>query len=203
MTTSAFPNGTSLVSSANTPDSLSTLIQAIVAQILGFDPVASPSTAFSAVRVSWPVDGQPAWQITENVCLVRCTPQDNAFSRSRDEVLSTGTPSIPVAMGFTQTWDVHLTLYGPASADHGRLILSAFSLDWVKNLLFAANLYPLPWPARPVYAPELFQGQWWKRADITLEMNEQVTETTTVQQAASVDVGIITNTGLTEEITAR
>jgi hypothetical protein len=200
MTTSAFPNGTSLVSSALTPDSLATIIQAIVAQILGFDPVINPNGAFSAVRVSWPVDGQPAWGIDEDVCFVRATQQDNAFSRSRDETFTPGTPSIPVAMGYTQTWDVHLALYGPSCADHARLILSAFSLDWVKDLLFASNLYPLPWPGRPVYAPELFQGQWWKRADLSLEMNEQVAETTTVQQAAFASVGIVTNTGLTDEI---
>ena len=205
MTTSTFPNGDTLVSSALNPDALATLLQSLVAQILGFDPEDpdQQSAAFSSVRVSWPEQGQPAWEIGEDVCFVRAATEDEPYSRVRDGLWGVNdSETLTKHMAFTQVWSVYLTIYGPNCADHARLILSAVSdLDWVHDFLTGRNLHLLVAPNRPTYAPEHFQGQWWRRADLTLKLNELVNESTTVASAAGVDVTILTDSGLTTEIT--
>jgi hypothetical protein len=204
MTTSTFPNGDTLVSSALTPDSLATLIQALVAQILGFDPAdpTQQSAAFSSVRVGWPEQGQPAWEISEDICIIRADLEDDPYSRVRDGIWGlNNAESLTKQMGFTQVWNAHLTLYGPNCADHARLILSAMAdLDWVHDSLAGNSLYLIVGPNRPTYAPEQFQGQWWKRADLSLKFNELVTESTTVSSADGVDVTLLKENGLTTEI---
>ena len=204
MTTSVFPNGDSLISSALNPDSLAILFQALVAQIFGFDPrdPAQQPVAFSSVRVGWPEQGQPALQIGEDVCIIRAAPEDDPYSRVRDGLWGVNnSESLTKRMAFTQVWNVYLTLYGPNCADGARLILSAIAdVDWVHDSLAASNLYLVVGPNRPTYAPENFQGQWWKRADLNLKLNELVTESTTVASAAGVDVTLVKENGLSTEI---
>ncbi len=197
MSTTNFANGTSLVSSANTPDTLAAIFQPLITQILGTDPSIDPN---STVRIGWPQGGQPAWGINDDVCIIRATPVDDAYSRVRDSLYApnNGT-SATQKMSFTQVWTLHLVFYGPNGFDRARLIDSAMSLDWVHDALAARNLYGIVKYNRPMYAPEIFQGQWWKRTDLRVQFNELVTETTTADTAAGVDVTILTDTGITEE----
>lgn len=204
MTVSTFPNGDVLTSSALNPDSLATLLQALVTQIFGFDPrdPAQQSAAFSSVRIGWPEQGQPAWEIGEDVCFIRAATEDDPYSRVRDGLWGVNnSESLMKRMSFTQVWNVYLTLYGPNCADRARLILSALAdVDWVHDALAESNLYLVVGPNRPTYAPENFQGQWWKRADVSLRLNESVEESTTVASAAGVDVTLLKENGLTTEI---
>ncbi len=209
---------------------MASLMQPLVAQILGFDPETQPE-AFRAVRVSWQQQGQPGPRISENVCILRATLQNAPYSRVRDGLFRSAVPENSTAqlpgageahageqyagfradlfvglssqMSFTQVWNLHLTLYGPNCADRARLISSAMALDWAREALAASNLYAIPDWHRPVYAPELFQGQWWPRADLDLEFNELVNESITVPSAAGVDITLIKETGLTAEIHIR
>jgi hypothetical protein len=204
MSTTTFPNGQALASSALIPDGFAVIMQPLVAQILGIDPVADPDKAFTAVRIAWQQEGQPAWSITDDVCILRATVENDPYGRVRDGQFSPrDAASLTQRMSFTQVWNLHATLYGPNCQDRARLIVSAFSLDWVHDALTASNLYAIAdWP-RPVYAPELFQGQWWKRADVDLKFNEMVNESLTVPSAAGVDVTLLKETGLSAEIHIR
>jgi hypothetical protein len=202
MSTVTFPGDGTLVSSANTPDTTVTFFQQIVAQQLGFDPVGSPATAFKAVRVAWQQAGQPTYTVTDDVCILRATADDNEFSRARDNLYQPrNSTSVTAAMGFTQTWTVHFVFYGPNAYDHARQVVSAMSLDLFVQQIEAANFYPVPDWRRPQYTKELFQGQWWPRADLDLKFNEEVLESITVSTAASVEVIIVKENGYTSNIT--
>lgn len=202
MPTYNFPNGQSLVSSALTPDQVQGIFQDVIAQILGFNITSQANQAYAAVRVDWPTGSQPAWGITEDVCFVAATTENEPFARWRDELYNPNdSESLTQDMAFTQVWRVRLLFYGPNAADHAQLVLSALTFPWVRDILTAANLYMVAGPDRPTYAPELFGSQWWKRSDITgLLFNELATQSTTVSSAAGVDVTIETDTGDTEEI---
>jgi hypothetical protein len=201
MSTTTFPNGQQLASSALTPDTFVGILQPLVAQMLGIDPAAEPEKAFTAVRVAWQKEGQPAWNIDEDVCTIHSTPVNEPYSRVRDgQFRPRDAASLTQRMGFTQVWNLHATLRGPNCGDHARLIVSAFSLDWVHDALAQSNLYAIADWQRPVYVPELFQGQWWKRADVDLKFNELVNESLTVPSAAGVDVTLLKETGLSAEI---
>jgi hypothetical protein len=204
MSTTTFPNGQALVSSALTPDGFLGIMQPLVAQILGFDPTADPNKAFKAVRIAWQQEGQPGWDIAEDACALYVTPVNDPYGRVRDgQFKSRDAVSLTRQMGFTQVWNLHATVLGPNCQDRARLIVSAFSLDWVHDALAASNLYAIAdWP-RPVYVPELFQGQWWKRTDVDLKFNEMVNESLTVPSAAGVDVALLKDTGPAAEILIR
>ena len=74
------------------------------------------------------------------------------------------------------------------------------SLDWVHNALALLNIYAVTTWHRPVYAPELFAGQWWQRADVELQFNELVNENLVVPSAATVGITLLKENGLTETV---
>lgn len=264
-TSTTFPNGQTLVSSAQTPTSMASLFQLLIAQALGIDPEIITTTmtaavgvaaitvaaaigiaagqqaagagipagttvlsitgtsvtlsaqctasgsgvpvsfsnaaAWYAVRTEWPQEGAPAWGINEDICFIRATPADTPFSNVRDNIYAPNdSESITKQMAYTQPWDLHFCLYGPNCADRLRLIVSALSLDWAHDSLAQIDLYVVPRWNRPVYAPELFQGQWWPRADVTLQFNELVNESLVAPSAVGVAVTLVKENILTTEI---
>ena len=202
-TPGVFPNGLTLTSTAQTPDTMALIFQPIIAQILGYDTsLLDTSAAYYTVRTAWPEEGQPGLPIDRDVCIIRFTLDNEAFARVRDSRYDPNdSVSLTQSMAFTQVWNFHATLYGPNTADRARLILSAMSLDWVHDLLAPRNIYVIPDWKRPEYVPELFQGRWWKRTDLTLRFNELVNESLVVPSTAEADVTLITDTGVSEEIT--
>jgi len=80
------------------------------------------------------------------------------------------------------------------------------SLDWVHAFLqnppepAVSQIYAVATWSRPKYVPELILGQWWSRADVDLRFNESVQEESTTPSAASAEVIITTDTGMTETI---
>ncbi len=204
MSSTTFPNGQTLTSTALTPDTFAAMMQTFIAQILGIDPAQDPEKAYSTVRIGWQKEGQPAWGIEENLCFLTPTLVDDPYSRVRDRQWDPkNTVSITETHSFTQVWKLHLTLYGPLSADRARLIISALSLDWLHDALAVQNVYALTHRPRPAYVPEMFRGQWWKRTDLDLEFNERVLESVAIPSAAGVDVTLLKDTGLSAEIHIR
>lgn len=212
ITTSTFPNGQQLVSSANAPLDIETIFQSMAAQIFGFDVTnaevsqAVLQQAWDTVRVAWQAEGQPAWSRKANVCIVRATLDDDPFSRTRDGLwadVELNAAQVQEQQSYTQVWSVHFMLYGPTAAQRARLLASAFFQDWVHDALVPLNLYALAnWP-RPVYAPELFEGQYWNRFDYQLKFNEFVSESIIVPSVAEMDVTLVKENGLTESIQIR
>ena len=199
-----FPDGVTLTSTALTPRQVEAILQPIVAGMLGFDPVSDPTAAFFASRIGWQTEGQPAWEVTDNVCVLTATLDDDPFARVRDNLYEmTGSPAdiLTNQMSFTQVWKLHFCLYGPSSANWARQLLSCFSLDWVDAALLPSNLYVIPEWHRPVYAPELYPdtgGVWYERTDVELRFNEQVFESLTpIDTAATVEITVDTDTGQT------
>ncbi|HLH04950.1 MAG TPA: hypothetical protein VKX25_19435 [Bryobacteraceae bacterium] len=188
-TTSTFPNQQTLASTALTPDSLLTVLQKLVAQILGFNPTSNTDAAYSSVRVEWPEEGQPGFTIDSDYVFLRATEDDDDYAHLRDTKYATNDQqSVRLTMTYIRVWRVHLTFYGPASFDHARLVADAMFLDWVHDALAASSLFLITDFARPVYAPERFQGQWWKRTDLELRFNERVVDTLILPSIASSEV---------------
>ena len=207
MSNQTFSNGLTLTSTANTPPSMETLFQNITAQIFGYDttqpvPIANNSTnPYWAVRVAWQTQGQPAYEIGEDVCIIRATADDHPFSQCRDMVYNPNDyQSLNQLMSYTQVWRMHWCHYGPNCFDRCRLLISAMSLDWVHDWLAPYSIYAVTEWHRPVYVPELFEGQWWQRADVELQFNELVIENIVVPSAASVNITLVKENGLSETV---
>lgn len=70
-----YPDGSTLISTARNPDQMAGIFQTLTAQMLGCDPATDP-TAYAKIRVAWVQEGQPAWLIADDVCILRAEEQD-------------------------------------------------------------------------------------------------------------------------------
>lgn len=195
MTTTTYPNGQQLVSSALTTTDINKLLQVLTCGVLGINP---PN--YAAVRVDWPTQGQPFGRVTDDVCYFLCVPQDEQYNRVRDREYS-GTSAITETWTYTKCWRLKWTFYGPNSQDRARALRSATFMDYFNDQLAVSNLYPLSDPPEVVRAPEEINAEWWERTDFHLEVYEKVTETIDDGAATSVEVKVNDNSGQVADIT--
>lgn len=185
MTTSTtFPNGQVLQSSAYTPSQLNIFLQALTCGMLG---VISVDPA--RVRVSWQEEGQPFENAKQDVCYLACVPEDVGYSRVRDREYS-GAGPVTETWTYTKGWRITWNAYGPTSEDNMRVIRSCMFLDYWNDQLNLGNLYPVNDPPEVVRLPELINGQWFERADFHIDMYEKVTETIQDTIVTSVEIKI-------------
>ena len=198
-----FPNGQSLLSGALTPAALSALLQTLTCQMLGLNPTSNTDPAYAKVRLGWPTQGQPAWAITDDVCFLRVTEEDDPYNQIRDrKFLALSPTSFQTIDTYTRAWRVNWACYGPTGFDNARLLKSALlGWDFAHDSLAGANLYLVPALPATTRAPELFQGQWWERADFSARLYELVTETVNVDSISTAEVLLYNATGLMADLT--
>lgn len=162
--------------------------------------------SYGKVRIGWLTQGQPGIQVTDDVIFLRCETYDSEFSRLRDSVESDeDLPVINWNDVHTRTWKVLITAYGPNSLINGKLIVGGLlNVPFFDTYLSGFNLYVNPSIEQPRRIPQDFQAEWWERVDISVEFNEQVTETFTVGTVETVVVTTYDKTGqlTTQTITA-
>ncbi len=202
MSTYTFADGTVYTSSAQTPEQIQAVAQNVLCQILGIDPELNPNSAYFAVRCAWQQEGQPSWQITDDVCVIRAIPENEPDNKVRDE-----SPDDPANgyfvrnYSYAQTWTVAMTFVGPNCFDRARMVAAAMALDYAVQMFEASNLYIKARWDRPQFVPQIQDGQWWLRAELTAQFYEHVSESMTFPAAASVEVTVTTDTGVSESVT--
>lgn len=189
-----FPNGQVLTSMALTPQAINITLQTLTCWMLGCDPASDPQ-AYYKVRLEWPTQGQPAWDINEDICFLRATEEDGEYNKIRDRKLSyQDSISLESTDTYTRIWRVSWSFYGPNSFDNARQVKSALmSLDFVSDQLADMSLYLDTQLTATTRNPEKFGSQWWERTDLSVRMNELVTESLTVSTIASAEVILIEN----------
>jgi hypothetical protein len=205
-TTTTWPNGQVLTSSALTPDVVMTLFQNLTLNIMGITPAGPTDAAYAVVRTSWPKAGQPAFSIDDNVAFVaaRLKPE-HSYGQVRDVEITQGAGGlVNQNIVYTRVWEVRWNIYGPASFDTARLIKDALiSAEWTLYQLGASNLFLSPTDEDPRYVPEEtpVRGQWWQRTDYMALFNEQVNGTITTPSVKSVEVEVVKENGLRGDFT--
>ena len=183
-TSTTYPNGQTLTSSALTQSEIDAALQTLTCGVLGINP---PN--YSIVKIVWPTEGQPFTKTpAQNCCYLSCVTSDSDYSRVRDRVLSTSGAQALETWLYTRNWRVNWTVYGPDSTDWARMIHSATFMEYFNSALAAYNLYPVEDPPEPTRLPEQFNAQWWERSDFHIDMYEQVTETILDGVATSVEI---------------
>ena len=166
---------------------LEDIFQRITTEILGLDP--NDTANASKVRIAWPTCGAPAWKITDDVVFIRVNNADDPITRQRDvEYSSIDADTANKKVHYTRVHSIKWILYGPNSFDNAETVRNGLYLPQFKEGLAKNNLYLITDVPAPVRIPELFNGQWWERTDLTAAFNGMVVRITTVPYIKSADV---------------
>lgn len=188
MTTTTYPNGQVLTSTALTQQQMNILVQAITCGMLGIVPVDP-----AAVRVDWQPQGQPATALpTQDICYVTAVTEHVPYSEVRDHTV-TGDASAPVTETwvYTRGWRFTWQLEGANATDRARQIHSAvLQSDYFYDQLSAANVYALTDPHEPVRVPVEHNAQWYDSSQFSCLFYEQVTETIQTRAVTSVEIKV-------------
>lgn len=197
-TTTTYPNGQQLVSTALTPQQISIIFQNLTCGIIGINP---PN--YQMVRVDWQEQGQPFERSPkEDICYVACVPKDVEYSRVRDQQYTDVSNQVVEVWTYTKGWETSWVLYGTNAEDRARMIHSACFLDYFNDTLALSNLFVVNDSSEVTRFPEHFNGQWWERADFRITLYEQVTETINDGKATSVEVKLFNPDGQVADFTA-
>jgi hypothetical protein len=207
-----YPNGQQLNSSAQTPNGMETIFQALSIGMLGIDsiPPVNPNSAYQAVRCAFQQKGQPSWSINNTVTTISALIDTDPYGKSRDELIGPNDDiSVTQYLSYTRVWRLHWDIYGPFAQSYAEALISGFAqVDWVFdwmvngcNGMAQQPIYFVADPVAPIRAPENFQRQWWERVTLDLRFNELVIQTVTVPTGISVEITVTADTGETETFT--
>ena len=163
------------------------LMWAELMDILGHDVNQLPPP----VRRSWPADGAPDWKITDNVVFMQCTEAAEDIMQPIDERWQSEGRDFLRESASTRTIQLRLNAYGPACYES--LLQIRLELLRGRPKLKKQKIYIIPGKDSIQYAPELFQGRWWKRADLTLYFNVLISVESIVKAIEEVNVTIKAN----------
>jgi hypothetical protein len=157
--------------------------------ILGVAKTTTPPP----VRKSWPTNGQPDWGIADDVVFMQCLDEGGEDIAQPVDTVWVNDDSEDLVQKDSQTRVVRLNLiaYGPNGYSNLIEIRRAI-IGGLPNLK-SNKLFYIPSPDSPQRAPELFQGRWWERADLSLRFNNLMTFETGVKSITEVDVTVHAN----------
>lgn len=172
-------------------DDLEKLFYRVFMSVLGYDPDAAYQRP--PVRRSWSTMGQPDWNFEEDVLFFQLAFLDGQdVSQPLHEFwLDDGAKDLIRHQEQTRVMQAQLIAYGPNGATNLDNIRTA-----IYNgipLLRANDIYVVPGNEAPKYAPELFQAQWWRRADMTMMFNVGKAYDTKVKTITSVPFSLGAN----------
>ena len=170
------------------------LMWAELMDILGHDAKKIPPP----VRRSWPTDGGPDWKLTDNVVFMQCTEAAEDIMQPIDERWQSEGRDFLRESASTRTIQLRLNAYGPACYES--LLKLRLELLRGRPKLKKQKIYIIPGKDSIQYAPELFQGRWWKRADLTLYFNVLISVESIVKAIEEVNVTIKANEPGTSDV---
>ena len=145
--------------------------------------------SYKKVRIGWQSEGQPGWEIWEDITTIEATLVEDSIFQMRNQIdAANDSQTLLRTTQYTRPWRVDFTLYGPNSLDRARLIQSALLLAWTHDAFALSRLWMLPNLKTPKRMPELFDEQYWERVDFSVMFYEGVEETITVPLMRSVQV---------------
>jgi hypothetical protein len=164
---------------------------------LFYDLTIAMIGAEADVRRTWSTYGAPAFEVTENVTFYKIYDVESTMTKLReDEYLVSGSPDTwYLETSYTRTLEVKWIFYGPDSWDRARMVRDGLYFQENRNILSLRNIYVVPQfdPAKRV--PELFQGLWYERMDLTVQFNELVTISREIPYIESVEIGLYDGSG--------
>lgn len=166
------------------------LIRSATLEILG---LPDNSTTKKRIRMSWPTDGAPSWTITEDVAFLRVYEVNDQYNRQKDTTYrSNNDSSLIQTEAYTRIIGVDWIIYGPNSFDDADTIRNGLtSSETLRN----NNMHLILDRPSAMRAPELYNGQWWERSNLTAYFNHRVSREYTIPTIEAAQVILKTEKG--------
>lgn len=169
---------------------LNSTFYTLTCQLLGLNP--EDQASYNKVRTSWQKDSAPGWAITDDLFFLRITPIDNPYIKQRDVTYSGENKTT----AYTRVHSVNWIVYGPNSFENAETLRNGlYGAD-----LSSSNLYIVPDIPAPKRVPELFNGRWWERSDLSATYYERVIRQDSITTIQGVNIQIKTEEGVTKNV---
>ena len=159
------------------------------AKMLDLNPTAEDT--YQKVRISWQQKGVPAWGIDEDIAFIRVGEKEDLFNVIRDYIqYQQNADTARIANAYTRILDIKWVFYGPNSYDNASKVRSRLFMESFRSDLTSKDVYLVPDVKSPQRAPEVFEGQWWDRSDLTAHFNNLVSLDELVPYLKSADITV-------------
>lgn len=128
------------------------------------------------VRHSWPTNGAPAFEVNDNLVFLSFYDVPSTVTQQRENTYTQeGSPEAGnMETTYTRTLSVTWKFYGPDSWDNARVLKDGLFYQEHHDTLAVQNLFLVPDFNPPQRVPELWEGLWYERCDLTIYFNEGV-----------------------------
>lgn len=163
-----------------------------IMEVLGYDPDETYGAKAPPVRQTNTVPGSPDWKLGDDVVFfgLRAVSGD-PISQPVDETWQDAEEDLLRIHRAIRVVELSLTAYGPNACDRLTAIRHKF-LDGSK-ILRAEKFYIIPSADVPEYAPEVWQGEWWSRANLALRFDQTLEWREEIKTIETVPVTIKSN----------
>jgi len=171
-----------------TLDQLNDLVWEITKDITELDP--------ENVRISYQRDGQPAWEPETDVVIINVTQIDNPYDKQRNFIYDDNyTDYAELSTSYTRVLAALWTIYGPNGFTIADTIRYAILKESIRNRFSAEKIYPVTNIPSPVRLPELFNGRWYQRNDLTATFYAETIRTEEIPYLTGADIYVVKENG--------
>lgn len=147
---------------------------------------------YNFARISWPTGGAPAWGITEDIVFIQIVEVPNLYSEQLNtKYLPLDNDNVNQQTSFTRVLEVNWVFYGPNSYDYASSVRPQIGYQLFHDILARQGVYLIPGHYTPKRIPELFEGQWWDRSDVTMPFNVLTVRNLEVPYIIETDITVI------------
>ena len=153
------------------------LFRLIVCTILGLDT----ETTNERIRFPWgshlpaAVGSAPYWNREEDILFIYALPHDDPYNRPRDRhYVDRGDAGLVQLEEHTDVHEVLFVNYGPNAYETARNIRNGLYRNDIRVLMQRNHFSLVTDVPAPRRVPELMDGAWWNRVDLSAVFNELV-----------------------------
>jgi hypothetical protein len=178
---------------------------------LFYDLTVAMVDSETQVRMSWPTGGAPAFDINDKMAFIRIADVASTYHVPQElKYEQIGSPEEGnMQVHYTRTLRITWVLYGSNSWDDGVSLRTKIFYQTNHDILARQKIYLVPSFDPPKRVPELFEGLWYERVDLTMDFYEKilinyaVPSILTVPLVVKGDSGTIHNGKITESTIVR
>ncbi len=172
------------------------VVQPLTATLTGLDPNGG-------ARLKWQPSGAPGWKQSDDMVALGIVSADEPIIQQRHEANQGDAHdgvNVNMQTSYTRVHLVQWTFYGPNSYDNGEALRNGLYSQSACDTLAASNLYMVLEVPAVTRLPEIFNGRWWERCDVSARFNESVVRTAPTPYLASASITAVSDSGIQEVI---